>query len=53
MDHSTNPPTRVFESGAMLLYLAEKFGEFLPSDPARRPECLSWLFWQMVRTAAQ
>ncbi|MBL24593.1 MAG: glutathione-dependent disulfide-bond oxidoreductase [Rhodospirillaceae bacterium] len=47
MDHSTKPPTRVFESGAILLYLAEKFGEFLPSDPAQRPECLSWLFWQM------
>ena len=50
MDHSTNPPTRVFESGAILLYLAEKFGEFLPSDPAQRPECLSWLFWQMGST---
>ena len=47
MDHSTNPPTRVFESGAILLYLAEKFGAFLPSDATRRPECLSWLFWQM------
>jgi GST-like protein len=47
MDHSTAPPTRVFESGAILLYLAEKFGAFLPSDPARRPECLSWLMWQM------
>ena len=46
-DHSTNPPTRVFESGAILLYLAEKFGEFLPSDPANRGELLSWLFWQM------
>ncbi|MDD9913206.1 MAG: glutathione-dependent disulfide-bond oxidoreductase, partial [Rhodospirillaceae bacterium] len=41
MDHSTTPPTRVFESGAMLLYLAEKFGEFLPKDPALKPECLS------------
>ena len=50
MDHSTNPPTRVFESGAILLYLAEKFGAFLPSDPAQRPECLSWLFWQMGST---
>ena len=48
MDHSTATPTRVFESGAILLYLAEKFGEFLPSDPNRRPECLSWLFWQMA-----
>ncbi|MHA6263538.1 glutathione-dependent disulfide-bond oxidoreductase [Arenibacterium sp. CAU 1754] len=47
MDHSTTPPTRVFESGAILLYLAEKFGEFLPADPALRPECMSWLFWQM------
>ena len=48
MDHSTTPPTRVFESGAILLYLAEKFGgAFLPSDPALRAECLSWLFWQM------
>ena len=47
MDHSTSPPTRVFESGAILLYLAEKFGAFLPSDPRKRTECLSWLFWQM------
>jgi len=47
MDHSTTPPTRVFESGAILLYLAEKFGALMPSDPALRPECLSWLFWQM------
>ena len=50
MDHSTSPPTRLFESGAMLLYLAEKFGAFLPSDPALRAECLSWLFWQMGST---
>lgn len=47
MDHSTATPTRVFESGAILLYLAEKFGAFLPADPAKRTECLSWLFWQM------
>lgn len=47
VDHSTETPTRVFESGAILLYLAEKFGAFLPSDPADRAECLSWLFWQM------
>ena len=47
MDHSTNPPTRIFESGAILLYLAEKFGALLPADPADRAECLSWLFWQM------
>ncbi len=47
LDRSTAPPTRVFESGAILLYLAEKFGAFLPTDPAARTECLSWLFWQM------
>lgn len=47
LDHSTTPPTRVFESGAILLYLAEKHGAFLPKDPALRTECLSWLFWQM------
>jgi GST-like protein len=49
-DHSTTPPTRIFESGAILLYLAEKFDAFLPSDPTKRPECLSWLFWQMGAT---
>ena len=47
MDHSTTPPTRIFESGAILLHLAEKFNAFLPSDPAKRPEMMSWLFWQM------
>ncbi|MBH23721.1 MAG: glutathione-dependent disulfide-bond oxidoreductase [Myxococcales bacterium] len=47
MDHSTDPPTRVFESGAILLYLAEKFGAFLPTDHHGRAEALSWLFWQM------
>lgn len=47
LDRSTNPPTRVFESGAILLYLAEKFGEFLPGDAGLRAECYSWLFWQM------
>lgn len=47
VDHSTSTPTRVFESGAILLYLAEKFGAFLPEDHAKRTECLSWLFWQM------
>ena len=47
MDHSTTPPTRVFESGSILLYLAEKFGAFLPSDPAKRVETMNWLFWQM------
>ncbi len=50
MDHSTPEPTRVFESGAILLYLAEKFGEFIPTDPSARAECLSWLFWQMGAT---
>ncbi len=50
VDHSTPTPTRVFESGAILLYLAEKFGALLPSDPALRAECLSWLFWQMGST---
>lgn len=48
MDHSTNPPTRVFESGSILLYLAEKFGHFIPKSPAERTECLNWLFWQMA-----
>ena len=47
LDHSTGSPTRVFESGAILLYLAEKFGAFLPTDRRLRTECLSWLFWQM------
>ena len=47
LDRSTNPPTRIFESGAMLVYLAEKFGAFLPTEPSKRAECLSWLFWQM------
>ena len=47
LDRSTPEPTRVFESGSILLYLAEKFGAFLPTDPAQRTECLSWLFWQV------
>ncbi|AZF26472.1 MULTISPECIES: glutathione-dependent disulfide-bond oxidoreductase [unclassified Pseudomonas] len=47
MDHSGAAPIRVFESGAILQYLAEKFGAFLPTEPAARAECLSWLFWQM------
>lgn len=46
LDRSGDPPVRVFESGAIMLYLAEKFGRFVPSGPARA-ECLSWLFWQM------
>ncbi|HDL7748553.1 TPA: glutathione-dependent disulfide-bond oxidoreductase [Yersinia enterocolitica] len=45
MDHSTTPPVRVFESGAILLYLADKFGHFLPKSPAARTEALNWLFW--------
>ena len=47
MDRSGPEPIRVFESGAILMYLAEKFGAFLPTEPAKRAECLSWLFWQM------
>ncbi len=47
MDHSVSPPQRIFESGAILLYLAEKFGALIPDDPAGRTECLSWLMWQM------
>ncbi|MFG1498203.1 glutathione-dependent disulfide-bond oxidoreductase [Saccharospirillum sp. HFRX-1] len=48
MDHSGDNPIRVFESGSILLYLAEKFGEFVPTEPgAARAECLNWLFWQM------
>ena len=47
VDHSTDTPTRVFESGAILMYLAEKHGKFLPADLSARAECLSWVFWQM------
>ncbi|MGQ7274235.1 glutathione-dependent disulfide-bond oxidoreductase [Marinobacter sp. V034] len=47
VDYSQNPPQRIFESGSILLYLAEKFGAFIPKDIAGRTECLSWLFWQM------
>jgi GSH-dependent disulfide-bond oxidoreductase len=47
IDHSGPKPIRVFESGSILLYLAEKFGAFLPAEAAARAECLSWLFWQM------
>jgi GST-like protein len=46
-DRSGPTPIRIFESGAILVYLAEKFGAFLPTEPAARAECLSWLFWQM------
>ncbi|OEO23260.1 glutathione-dependent disulfide-bond oxidoreductase [Pseudomonas sp. J237] len=47
MDHSTTPPTRLFESGSILLYLAEKFDALLSKDPKARAETISWLFWQM------
>lgn len=47
MDHSEPEPVRVFESGSILVYLAEKFGAFLPTDRKTRTECLNWLFWQM------
>jgi GST-like protein len=47
MDRSGPEPIRIFESGAILVHLAEKFGAFLPTEPAARAECLSWLFWQM------
>lgn len=48
VDRSMDPPLRVFESGAILLYLADKFGAFVPRDVAGRTECLNWLFWQMA-----
>jgi GSH-dependent disulfide-bond oxidoreductase len=47
LDRSGPTPIRVFESGAILLYLAEKFGAFIPNEASKRAECLSWLFWQM------
>ena len=47
LDRSVDPAVRVFESGSILMYLAEKFGALLPTEPAARAECLSWLFWQM------
>ncbi len=50
LDCSAATPVRVFESGSILLYLADKFGAFVPTDAARRAECLSWLFWQMGST---
>jgi len=51
MDHSTPTPTRVFESGAILLYLAKKFDAFLPTNISAQAECLSWLFWQVGSAA--
>ncbi|KXS52219.1 MAG: GST-like protein [Marinobacter sp. T13-3] len=47
LDRSVDPAIRVFESGSILFYLAEKFGEFLPTEPAKRTETMNWLFWQM------
>ena len=47
LDQSTTPATRVFESGSILFYLAEKFGAFLPTGIPERTECMNWLFWQM------
>ena len=48
MDRSSDQPIRIFESGAMLLHLAQKFNEFIPKDESRYAECLSWLFWQVA-----
>ena len=48
LDLSVDGGQRVFESGAILLYLAEKFGSFIPEDPTEKTECMSWLFWQMA-----
>ncbi|MCB2061431.1 MAG: glutathione-dependent disulfide-bond oxidoreductase, partial [Novosphingobium sp.] len=50
VDRSFEKPIRIFESGAILTYLAEKFGAFLPTEPEARAECLSWLFWQIGST---
>ncbi|MCB1646406.1 MAG: glutathione-dependent disulfide-bond oxidoreductase [Pseudomonadales bacterium] len=47
LDHSTTPPTRVFESAAILVYLAEKHGHFMPTDLSAKAECMSWVMWQM------
>lgn len=47
LDNSVSPPLRLFESGSILLYLAEKFGAFIPDDIRGRTECLNWLFWQV------
>ena len=50
VDHTEEMPLRVFESGSILLYLADKFDEFIPKNHAGRTECLNWLFWQMGAT---
>lgn len=50
VDHCGDVPIRVFESGSILLYLADKFSEFIPADHAGRTGCLNWLFWQMAAT---
>src|SRR6201986_4606439 len=50
VDRSGPKPIRIFETGAILMHLAEKFGEFLPTEAGERAECLSWLFWQMGST---
>lgn len=47
VDRTTEPPQRVFESGSIMMYLAEKFGAFIPETPSARTECFNWLFWQM------
>ena len=47
MDHSVTPPQRVFESGSIVFYLAERFGKFIPEDRRARTECMNWVFWQM------
>lgn len=51
MDYSTSVPTRLFESGSILLYLADKFDAFIPTDKSQRAQCLNWLFWQMSNAA--
>ena len=48
MDYSVSPPQRLFESGSILFYLAEKYNAFLPEDASARTECMNWLFWQMA-----
>src|SRR5210317_1810534 len=50
VDHSVTPPQRVFESGSIILYLAERFDRFIPKDLAGRTECMNWVFWQMGST---